>query len=60
MLSAQENEGFTHGDTPEPPRYLREKTHEELVAMQQKARHELTRYEDALHIATTVLSERRQ
>jgi hypothetical protein len=31
-----------------------------LAAMQQKARRELKRYEDALNIATTVLGERRQ
>jgi hypothetical protein len=30
-----------------------------LGAMQQKAQRELTRYEDALNIATTVLGERR-
>jgi ClpX C4-type zinc finger len=42
------------------PRHLRDKTREEAVALQQKARGELKRYEDALRIATTVLSERRQ
>ena len=31
-----------------------------LAAIQQKARSELTRYEDVLNIATTVLGERRQ
>jgi hypothetical protein len=37
-----------------------DKTREELVAQQQKAQRELRQYEDALRIATAVLSERRQ
>jgi len=41
-------------------RYLKDKTREDLVALQQKAQCELKRYQDTLHIATTVLSERRQ
>ncbi len=40
--------------------WLDNKTREELVALQQKAQRELRQYEDALRIATAVLSERRQ
>jgi hypothetical protein len=40
--------------------WLNNKTREELVALQQKAQRELRQYEDALRIATAVLSERRQ
>jgi hypothetical protein len=50
----------TGDDISALPRYLKDKTREDLVALQQKAQRELKRYQDALHIATTVLSERRQ
>jgi hypothetical protein len=40
--------------------YLKNKTSEELVALQQSVQHQLKRYEDMLRIATTVLGERRQ
>ena len=40
--------------------YLRNKTRDELVTLEQIARHQLTRYEDALHLAMKALSARRQ
>jgi hypothetical protein len=39
---------------------LKDKIREDLVALHQKAQRELKRYQDALLIATTVLSERRR
>jgi hypothetical protein len=45
---------------PTLPHHLRDKPREELIGMQQKAQRELKRYEDALRLATTVLTERRQ
>jgi hypothetical protein len=41
------------------PRHLKNKTPDELVALQHLAERALKRYEDALRIATTVLGERR-
>jgi hypothetical protein len=38
--------------------YLRNKSHEELLAMQQTAQAELKRYEEGLRFATAVLAER--
>jgi hypothetical protein len=40
--------------------YLRSKTPEELLALQQVARHQLSRYEAALQLAMTALGARRQ
>jgi hypothetical protein len=40
--------------------YLKNKTSEELAALQQSVQHQLKRYEETLRIATTVLGERRQ
>jgi hypothetical protein len=40
--------------------YLRNKTREELVTLQQIARHQLSRYEEALRLAMTALGARRQ
>jgi hypothetical protein len=57
-LAIRDDEVSTGDDISALPRYL--KTREDLVALQQKAQRELKRYQDALHIATTVLSERRQ
>ena len=59
-LAIRDNEISTGDDIPALPRYLNDKTREDLVALQQKTQRELKRYQDALHIATTVLSERRQ
>jgi hypothetical protein len=43
-----------------PPRELKDATREKLLAMQEKAQHEVKRYEDVVSVATTVLGERRQ
>jgi hypothetical protein len=51
---------FIGDDISALPRYLKDKTREDLVALQQKSQRELKRYQDALHIATAALSERRQ
>jgi hypothetical protein len=59
-LAIRDDEVSTGDDISALPRYLKDKTREDLMALQQKAQRELTRYQDALHIATTVLSERRQ
>jgi hypothetical protein len=39
--------------------YLRNKRHDELVALQQIARNQLSRYEEALRLAGTALGARR-
>jgi hypothetical protein len=59
-LAMPDNEVSTGDDISGVPRYLMDKPREELVALQQKAQRELKRYEDALRIATTVLTERRR
>ena len=59
-LSIRDDEVSTGDDISALPRYLKDKTWEDLVALQQKAHRELKRYQDVLHIAMTVLSERRQ
>jgi hypothetical protein len=59
-LAIRDDEVSTSDNVPAPSRYLNGKTREDLVALQQKTQRELKRYQDALHIATTVLSERRQ
>jgi hypothetical protein len=58
-LAIRDDEVSTGGDSSALlPRHY--KTRENLVALQRKAQRELKRYEDALRIATTVLSERRR
>jgi hypothetical protein len=57
-LAMSDDEVSAGDDISGVPRYLMDKPREELVALQQKAQRELKRYEDALRIATTVLSMR--
>jgi len=59
-LSIRDDEVSTGDDISALPRYLKDKMREDLVALHQKAQRELKRYQDALLIATTVLSERRR
>jgi ClpX C4-type zinc finger/Glyoxalase superfamily protein len=59
-LALRNGEVPAEDDGPTLPRHLRDKPREELIGMQQKAQRELKRYEDALRLATTVLTERRQ
>jgi hypothetical protein len=59
-LAIRDDEVATGDDISALPRYLKDKTREDLVALHQKAQRELKRYQDALRIATTVLSERRR
>jgi hypothetical protein len=58
---AMRGDEIPSGDAPErrDRLWLNKKTREELVALQQKARCELSQFQDALRIATAVLSERR-
>src|SRR5215831_6363971 len=59
---ATDDELTTKEDILALPRftYLRNKTREELVVLQQIARHQLSRYEEALRLAMTALGARRQ
>jgi hypothetical protein len=59
-LAIRDDEVSTGADISALPGYLKDKRREDLVALQQKTQLELKRYQDALHIATTVLNERRQ
>jgi hypothetical protein len=59
-LAIGDDEVSTGDDISAPPRHLRDKTREELIALQQRAQQELKRYQDSLDIATTVLGERRR
>jgi hypothetical protein len=56
-LAMRDAEVFAEQDIAALPRHLKDNTREDLIAMQQKAQRELKRYQDALRIATTVLSE---
>jgi hypothetical protein len=58
-LAIRDDEVSTGADISALPGYLKDKGREDLVALQQKTQLELKRYQDALHIATTVLNERR-
>jgi hypothetical protein len=59
-LAMRDDEVLADEEVSALPRHLRDKTLDELIVMQQKAQQELKRYEDALRVATTVLTERRQ
>ena len=61
-LAVRDGEATPKDDILALPRfsYLRNKTREELVTLQQIARHQLSRYEDALRLAMTALGARRQ
>jgi hypothetical protein len=61
-LAMTDGELTTKDDILALPRftYLRNKTREELVTLQQIARHQLSRYEEALRLAMTALGARRQ
>jgi hypothetical protein len=58
-LAIRDDEVSTGANISALPGYLKDKRREDLVALQQKTQLELKRYRDALHIATTVLNERR-
>jgi hypothetical protein len=58
-LAIRDDEVSTGANISALPGYLKDKRREDLVALQQKTQLELKRYQDALHIATTVLNERR-
>jgi hypothetical protein len=59
-LAIRDDEVSTGADISTLPGYLKDKRREDLVALQQKTQLALKRYQDALHIATTVFNERRQ
>jgi hypothetical protein len=61
-LEMRDQDLTTNDDILALPRfiYLRNKTREELLTLHQIARHQLSRYEEALQLATTALGARRQ
>jgi ClpX C4-type zinc finger/Glyoxalase superfamily protein len=59
-LAMRDDEESTEDSGLALPRHLKHKTREEVAELQQKAQSGLRLYEDALRIATAVLSERRR